>query len=692
MCEMCDKFKTCVACEYGGCEEHRAVEELAKPVNDSSVTAGTDRAVDAMKEVKNWFTDNYNDSTKVGIDPADDDGSNLDPNMYPNSDTTGGTTGGSQIRDNMFELLRDTIAAVPQKYWSRLGIGYTTMSGQSFPEACALHGADAPVSLGPQGEPLFRYSEDQPRDPNGEFASGGGSNDPGKVIEHLNSENPVNPENDKERLVVVDGKTVGKFEVTEREGRLRIKGISSDTGNGNLVLGRITDAADKEGVTLELTASPYGSHKLDSDALKSWYGRHGFTMEQGYDEALGYMIREPNNDRSLSEPTELRFSEDQPRDPDGKFAGGGDVYTLAGAKELVGKLGDGSEQRADDEGGEWITIHGAHVFIKDGVIEKGPEGFVGKTPQEIGSGGGTSTSQKDIAARPDFSGSMKVPGGTLTLSQNRTTKVAEVQAFAKSEMSKLPAGTQAALNSGMKTSDMYKTGDKYNADRVSSFHNPVIDKALAGKTPQGSPKVVFVGGGPAAGKTTASDDAARNMSDHVAINVDDIRTAAPEFTALLPDRLMPINEETGDIRDRLISEAGDARYNLIIDGVGSKSAAENVANLVGKGYTASYVYVHREVGDAQQRADDRPYMTSKIADMRILPQGMVEGFHDKARGAFSSMAKVSSEVKVIDKSRPEFGKEGKVVFWKDGSNIKVYDAEGVKRVENGGKTKIRIYP
>ena len=316
-----------------------------------------------------------------------------------------------------------------------------------------------------------------------------------------------------------------------------------------------------------------------------------------------------------------------------------------------------------------------------------------RTPDgKFGSGSGTSTSQKDIAARPDFSGSMKVPGGTLTLSQNRTTKVAEVQAFAKSEMSKLPAGTQAALNSGMKTSDMYKTGDKYNADRVSSFHNPVVDKALAGKTPQGSPKVVFVGGGPAAGKTTASDDAARNMSDHVAINVDDIRTAAPEFTALLPDRLMPINEETGDIRDRLISEAGDARYNMIIDGVGSKSAAENVANLVGKGYTASYVYVHREVGDARQRAEDRPYMTSKIADMRILPQGMVEGFHDKARGAFSSMAKVSSEVKVIDKSRPEFGKEGKVVFWKDGSNIKVYDAEGVKRVENGGKTKIRIYP
>ncbi|MFI5260806.1 MAG: zeta toxin family protein [Candidatus Paceibacteria bacterium] len=438
-------------------------------------------------------------------------------------------------------------------------------------------------------------------------------------------------------------------------------------------------------------------------------------MRVTFDKKTPVLVQAADEPRMVEEERELgpqgeelrEFDPEQPRDKNGSFTMG-TVASFTNEKDGVsahvtsynGRL---HVTRADDDS---KNVIGSSIFsgegMKDKAIEKAQKlagvskRFSEDQPRDpdgkFASGGGTSTSQKDIAARPDFSGSMKVPGGTLTLSQNRTTKVAEVQAFAKSEMSKLPAGTQAALNSGMKTSDMYKTGDKYNADRVSSFHNPVVDKALAGKTPQGSPKVVFVGGGPAAGKTTASDDAARNMSDHVAINVDDIRTAAPEFTALLPDRLMPINEETGDIRDRLISEAGDARYNMIIDGVGSKSAAENVANLVGKGYTASYVYVHREVGDARQRAEDRPYMTSKIADMRILPQGMVEGFHDKARGAFSSMAKVSSEVKVIDKSRPEFGKEGKVVFWKDGSNIKVYDAEGVKRVENGGKTKIRIYP
>lgn len=244
MCEMCDKFKTCVACECGGCEEHRAVEELAKPVNDSSVTAGTDRAVDAMKEVKNWFTDNYNDSTEVGINPKDDDGSNPDPNMYPNSDTTGGTTGGSQIRDNMFELLRDTIAAVPQKYWSRLGIGYTTMSGQSFPEACALHGADSPVSLGPQGEPIFRFDLDQPRDPDGKFAGGEASGASAQSPEFEKQETKI--EGDVKTTKYVSPNHSIIVEHNTKEGKVTVKHLDK---NGDLLVQQTHDsigAARKE--------------------------------------------------------------------------------------------------------------------------------------------------------------------------------------------------------------------------------------------------------------------------------------------------------------------------------------------------------------------------------------------------------------------------------------------------------------
>jgi hypothetical protein len=442
-------------------------------IPNGSAGNGTDRAMEFMRVIKDYF-ETYQD-----------------PNNWPVDD-----------RDNMFEMLRSALQAVPQKFWSRLGIGYSNVSGQSFPEACALVAPKEAETLGPQGEPIALR---------------------------------------------------GRVEFC----------VACDCGGCE----------------------------------------------------------------------EHRYSEDQPRDEHGRFGSGG-----TSSKEY--------------------------------------------TPPE------------SKTSRPDFAGVITTPSGEkLSLSQDRGTKLAEVKAFADREMAKLPIDVQMNLNAGTKTSDLFKGEDgKYTAERVSEYHNPTVDAALNGHEAQVSPQIVFVGGGPAAGKSTAAEEAARSIGDHVNINVDSIRTSAPEFTALLPDRLMPVNEETGDIRDRIMQEAGSARYNLLVDGVGSNSAAENVAKLVESGYTASYVYVHREAADARARADDRPYLTKNVADLRILPKDMVEKFHDKAREAFAPMSKVSSEIKVIDKSDPKGPKEGTVVFWKDTSGVRVYNPEGVRRVENGGKVKIRIYP
>jgi len=94
---------------------------------------------------------------------------NVDPKPVA---TASGTDTGLSERDQLIELFCDArdklMKAVPESEWKRLGIGYGPVSGQVFPEACAFELSD----IGPQGEPLFRYSEDQPRDPNGEFAHG----------------------------------------------------------------------------------------------------------------------------------------------------------------------------------------------------------------------------------------------------------------------------------------------------------------------------------------------------------------------------------------------------------------------------------------------------------------------------------------------------------------------------------------
>lgn len=88
--------------------------------------------------------------------------------------------------------------------------------------------------------------------------------------------------------------------LAERSGRVRIKDLNTPVnergkGHASKLLSAITDIADKHGVAMELTSSPYGDEKtrLDHEQLKSFYQKHGFEDEPGTDPAYGYMIRNP---------------------------------------------------------------------------------------------------------------------------------------------------------------------------------------------------------------------------------------------------------------------------------------------------------------------------------------------------------------------------------------------------------------
>lgn len=91
------------------------------------------------------------------------------------------------------------------------------------------------------------------------------------------------------------------FLVSSRMGRARLRDLQvkpEERGKGyaSRFLARLTKLADAMGVTLELTASPYGEEqlRLNHDDLQAFYRRHGFVFESGYDPALGYMIRIPS--------------------------------------------------------------------------------------------------------------------------------------------------------------------------------------------------------------------------------------------------------------------------------------------------------------------------------------------------------------------------------------------------------------
>lgn len=282
-------------------------------------------------------------------------------------------------------------------------------------------------------------------------------------------------------------------------------------------------------------------------------------------------------------------------------------------------------------------------------------------------------------------------GRKLTLSKDPDTRKTQLANFQKSETAKLPADTQKGLAENKQTSEMFKDKNGNYTPEREALHTKIVNDYLDGHQPQENPKFTFIGGGPAAGKTSASEEAAAGMGDHVYVNVDEIRPKMPEFTACVPNKMGLMGNEAGDIRDRVIAEASARRYNIIVDGVGSGSAADTADTITGSGYKGSYVYVHREVEDAVGRAAARPLLTNNISNLREVPDTVVRESYTKARTNFGRLADDTRDVKVYDKSDPAFGKNGLLVYHKtsDGT-IKTYNAEGVKRVENGGTPKIKI--
>lgn len=174
------------------------------------------------------------------------------------------------------------------------------------------------------------------------------------ALQEINEKFPVNPKNPgantvpKELASMKGTEPEATFTVSERGGKLRLKGIQSlnpGTGAGSRLLKQLTDIADKHDVPMELTASPYGDEatRLNSDQLKEWYSRHGFVPEEGHDPSLGYMVREPKAveagaakpEVAKAEPTEAKASPE-------------DVNTVKGiVKELTDQNIVGAGQRYD---------------------------------------------------------------------------------------------------------------------------------------------------------------------------------------------------------------------------------------------------------------------------------------------------------------------------------------------------------
>ena len=201
--------------------------------------------------------------------------------------------------------------ALPQaEPYKALGDGFGNISGQAFPEMCSCL-CQNPEVFGPQGEPLFRFSEDQPRDAHGQWTSSGTSQS--GDVKHTEYKGA-------NRTIVVDHDT--------KANKITIKHLDKD---GNLMVQQTHDsvgAARKEltvnGIDHKFYALPDKDKRSLDGILTALATLLGPSIAIGVSWALE---RKKSGKRS--------FNPEQPRDKSGVFSMGNVAKFESEAKGLT---------------------------------------------------------------------------------------------------------------------------------------------------------------------------------------------------------------------------------------------------------------------------------------------------------------------------------------------------------------------
>ena len=168
------------------------------------------------------------------------------------------------------------------------------------------------------------------------------------------------------------------------------------------------------------------------------------------------------------------------------------------------------------------------------------------------------------------------------------------------------------------------------------LHDQIAEDHLRGHKPSGGkPRVVFLGGGSAAGKSTITDsDILKDWPDDaVVIDADAIKRLLPEFDKHKPpeDAAGFTHSESYMIAQRIIQMAMERNLDIIVDGTGVTDMESKIKTSKRAGYTVRGVYVTAPVSQALRRNNERFKKTG-----RKVPEGIVRTTHSKA----SSMAPI----------------------------------------------------
>jgi hypothetical protein len=210
----------------------------------------------------------------------------------------------------------------------------------------------------------------------------------------------------------------------------------------------------------------------------------------------------------------------------------------------------------------------------------------------------------------------------------------------------------------------------YHADRK-QLHDAIIDVLLRQRNEDGSlsasneyapsqdtPSVLFMGGGYAAGKSSARKILAGRgevPNDAVVIDPDQVKAMLPEFAhtaAHDPEANLRVYQEAWDVAQELQRRAQEKKMNVVVDGITNTSTDEvfdRVQGFKNAGYDSTRIaYVDVPTDVALQRAGDRAKKAAERGDgpnMRHIPEPIMRAVH---RDVATTIPHVMSDQRIHD--------------------------------------------
>jgi len=292
------------------------------------------------------------------------------------------------------------------------------------------------------------------------------------------------------------------------------------------------------------------------------------------------------------------------------------------------------------------------IFSSDNSVEKH---LKGRHEQKFHAGGGLAAAYREIAIRRKKD--MDAGRVDRAMPRNRKGQVVNPDAT---------GGYKAGIPEVIETNGLVLTpehslwhhmvsdgeGGYRLSDERAALHRDIIEKSTAGIPVSENPTFFMLGGGPAAGKSTALKQGVApgvpdpNGKQAVLVNADEVKGDLPEFNrmAMSSDDADFYNaasfahEESSMLAKRIQTAAIKNSQDVILDGTGDSSPSKlagKINEAAESGYKVRGVYFTVPTETAWERSQAR---SLNSAERRFVPETVVRGTHRDVSNTFAAAA------------------------------------------------------